>query len=109
MGPSTYWFGLNNERYFSWEHLVYYRAYAPGSTLGDALHEFEPDYFIIDTYIDKFFRDTPRPSVTALQLVLSRTEFDSFLSQRGRLAAVIENDTYGRVRIYEIDWSRRPV
>jgi len=109
MGPSTYWFGLSNERYFSWEHLVYYRAYAPGSTLGDALHEFEPDYFIIDTYIDKFFRDTPRPSVTALQLVLSRTEFDSFLSQRGRLAAVIENDTYGRVRIYEIDWSRRPV
>jgi hypothetical protein len=108
MGPSTYWFGLSDEEYFSWEHLVYYRVYAPGSTVGDALRAFEPDYFIVDTYIDKFFRDTPRPSVTALQIVLSRTELDSFLSQRARLAAVIENDTYGQVRIYEIDWSQRP-
>jgi hypothetical protein len=106
MGPATYWFGLVDETYLSWEHLVYYRRYAPGSTLGDALKEFRPDYFITDTYIERFIRDTPRSSINAQQIVIPRTELERFLAEHGRLVARVENHTYGQVQVYQIDWSR---
>ncbi len=62
------------------------------------------DYFVMDTYIEKFFRDSPRPSVNALQVILPKSEMDRFLHDRARLAATVENETYGLVRIYRIDW-----
>ena len=104
MGPATYWFGLTDERYVSWEQLVYYRRYAPGSTVEDAARAIGVRYFIVDPYIDKFFRDTPRPSVNDQQLLLPRAEVESFLSRRGRLAATIDTPTYGAVRVYALDW-----
>ncbi|HEV8636017.1 MAG TPA: glycosyltransferase family 39 protein [Chloroflexota bacterium] len=106
VGPATYWFGLTEERYVSWEQLVYYRRYAPGSTVTDGMRALEADYFISDPYIEKFFRDTPRQSVNAQQLLLPKSEVDAFLAQRARLAAVIETDTYGAVKVYQIDRSR---
>jgi 4-amino-4-deoxy-L-arabinose transferase-like glycosyltransferase len=106
VGPATYWFGLTDERYVSWEQLVYYRRYAPGSNVTDGMRALEADYFISDPYIEKFFRDTPRPSVNSQQLLLPKSEMDSFLDQRARLAAVVETGTYGAVKIYEIDRSR---
>jgi hypothetical protein len=104
MGPATYWFGLTDEEYLSWEHLVYYRKFAPGSTVEDAVRAFNPDYIIVDTYIERFLRDTPRSSINALQITLPKSEMDRFLSERTHLRAMVENDTYGRVRIYEVDW-----
>jgi 4-amino-4-deoxy-L-arabinose transferase-like glycosyltransferase len=106
VGPATYWFGLTDERYVSWEQMVYYRRYAPGSSVGDSLRALGADYFITDPYIEKFFRDTPRTSVNAQQLLLPKSELDSFLAERASLADVIDTPTYGKVRVYQLDWSR---
>jgi 4-amino-4-deoxy-L-arabinose transferase-like glycosyltransferase len=103
VGPATYWFGLTDERYVSWEQLVYYRRYAPGSNVSDGMVALGADYFISDPYIEKFFRDTPRPSVNSQQLLLPKSEMDAFLAERTHLAAVIETETYGAVKIYRVD------
>ena len=106
VGPATYWFGLTGERYVSWEQLIYYRRYAPGSTVTDGMRALRADYFITDPYIEKFFRDDPRPSVNSQQLLLPKHEVESFLAERAHLVAVIETPTYGAVNVYEVEWSR---
>ncbi len=52
MGTQTFWFDFFNHPYYSWEQLVYYRRYAPYSTIEDAMIEFHPDIFIIDGQVN---------------------------------------------------------
>lgn len=106
MGPATYWLGVPDRTYVSWEQLVYYRRYAPGSTVAEAVRAFRPDYFIVDPYIEQFIRDTPRPGANAQQLLLPKTPFEQFLGEHATLAAAARTGTYGNVRIYRIDWER---
>lgn len=104
MGPQTYWFGLYDHRYYSWEELVYYRRYAPGSTVEDALREFRPDVLIIDSGWNAFITERPGDSLYLEHLWLPRAEMDAFLSRHAELAGSFDNAYYGHFRIYRISW-----
>ncbi len=108
MGPATYWLGIPETRYISWEQLVYYRRFRGGSP-GDAMTAFGVKYFIVDTYIDKFITDTPRESVNAQQLTISRSELEGFLARHATVAARIETRTYGVTTVYRVGRSDREV
>lgn len=105
MGPQTYWFGITDHRYLSWEQLVYYEDFTPGSTLSDAFRALHPDYFIRDDHQGMFVADTPidLPSFQRF-LFLSRPELDRFLDAHAQLVRDVKTRAYGDVRIYRIDW-----
>ena len=104
MAPQTYWFGLYDHTYYSWEELVYYRRYAPGSTVEDALREFRPDVMIIDESWDCFISDQPGDSPYLQHLRLSRTEMETFLERQADLVVEFDGAAYGQVRVYRIAW-----
>jgi 4-amino-4-deoxy-L-arabinose transferase-like glycosyltransferase len=105
IGPQTYWFGLYDHVYYSWEELVYYQRYAPGSTVEDALRELLPDVFIIDRDLDVWISDEPGDSLYSQHLRLPRTELETFLSRHARLVVEFDGGYYGRVRVYRIMWA----
>lgn len=103
IGPQTYWFGIQDRRYLSWEQLVYYRRYAPGSDLKDAFRALRPDYLIIDRHLDMFVA----PYIEQLPeqfryLHLPKVELEEFLVQRGQLVAQIATSHFGHVRLYRL-------
>jgi len=104
MGPQTYWFGLYDHPYASWEGLVYYQRYAPDSSLEDALRAFRPDTLVMDESWDYFITDTPDDSPYAQHLRVSRTEMDRFLNRYATLVDRFDNATYGLIRVYHIHW-----
>jgi hypothetical protein len=104
MGSQTYWLGLHDHTYYSWEQLVYFQRYKPGSTLEDALREFEPDIFILDRHLDNFVFDGESRSVYLRSLKLPRQELETFLSSHAELIASFENEAYGQVRVFRIAW-----
>lgn len=101
MGPATYWLGLPDTRYISWEQLVYYRRFKAAGP-GEAIAALGVEYFIIDTYISKFITDVPRDSVNAQQLTVSRSELMGFLARHATVVARVETGTYGVTTVYRI-------
>jgi 4-amino-4-deoxy-L-arabinose transferase-like glycosyltransferase len=107
MGPQTYWFGLPDQRYLSWQQLVYYQRHAPGSTLGDAFQALRPDFLIVDPFMEIFISDDKvRMTQYGQFLHLSRTDLQRFLDTYAQLISTQVTDTFGTVRIYHIDWNR---
>lgn len=104
MGTQTYWLGLSDHRYYSWEQLVYYKRHAPTSTLQDGLREFRPDIFILDGHLEQFLQDTPDTRLYSGHLDISRQELLRVLSGQARLVTDFEGGVYGRVRVYRIRW-----
>ena len=105
MGSQTYWFGMPEERYLSWEDIVYYRHYVPGSTLEDALKDLRPDILVIDTHMSQFITDTPAQlSDYARHLWIPRRELQAFLDRQASLVDAFASDTSGNVRVYQIAW-----
>lgn len=104
MGPQTYWFGLYEHSYYSWEGLVYYRRYAPGSTVDDALREFHPDILIMDTDWGSNVLDQPGDSPYSRHLWLPRQEMEAFLDRWADLVVEFDGAAYGQVRVYRIAW-----
>ena len=105
MGPQTYWFGLYEQDYYSWEALVYYQRMFPGSTLGDALEAFRPDVLIIDSQISGFITDDPGSALYSQHLRLPAAELYGFLEDSASLIGTREIETYGPIEIYRIDWA----
>jgi hypothetical protein len=108
MGPATYWLGIPDTRYISWEQLIYYRRFRSIGP-GEAMTALGVKYFIVDTYIDKFITDDPRESVNAQQLTVSRSELGLFLARHGAVVARIETKTYGVTTVYRINSSDQEV
>lgn len=109
MGSQTYWFGRPDQRYFSWEQLVYYRRYAADSSLEDAVAALHPDFFIVDTHMEQFIReDTSWMTNYSQSLYVSKPELDDFLARHGHLVFTLQTTTFGRMRVYEIDWGCCP-
>jgi hypothetical protein len=104
MGSQTYWFGLHDHVYYSWENLVYYQRYAPGSTLEDAFRELQPDILIIDRHFDRAIHDDPGGSLYSRHLRVPRSELEALLSRRAALVTVFDVDLYGPIRIYRFRW-----
>lgn len=107
IGPQTYWLGLRDHEYYSWEGLIYYQRYAPGSDLEDALAEFRPDIFIIDGELDVWIGDESGDSTYAQHLRLSRSELEGFLQRQASLVTEFKGGFYGRVRVYRIVWGEQ--
>jgi 4-amino-4-deoxy-L-arabinose transferase-like glycosyltransferase len=105
MGPQTYWFGLVGQPYISWEQLVFYQRYTPGTTLDEAFTQFHPQFFIVDKHLESFIADDVSDLSEHHQfLYLPEKEFQRFLSTRGKLITTIDTETLGSVRIYRINW-----
>lgn len=106
MGPQTFWFGLYNQPYYSWEKLVYYRRAFPGSTLEDAFKEFRPTIFIIEAHLNSFVisTDTNENSLYGKFLSLPAEELETFLTSYAELIADFDGGVYGPVQVYRIHW-----
>lgn len=106
MGPQTFWFGLYNHQYYSWEKLVYYRRAFPGSTLEDAFKEFRPTIFITETHLKSFVAsaDMDENSLYGKFLTLPAEELKTFLARYAELIADFDGGIYGPVQVYRIHW-----
>ncbi len=106
MGSQTYWFAMPDERYLSWEQLVYYPRYRPGSTLGDALREFRPRFLIIDDHMARWIvYDKAQAPRYYEELYLPKLQWQRFLARQGRLVACFKAGAFGMIRIYELKWT----
>jgi 4-amino-4-deoxy-L-arabinose transferase-like glycosyltransferase len=106
LGPQTYWFGLYRHRYYSWELLIVYSRYFPGSKLSDALGHFRPDIIIIDSHLDSALADGIDPNSMWYPLRLPREEWYSFLADHGTLILDEPTDQNGIVRVYRLNWEK---
>ncbi|MCD4737701.1 MAG: glycosyltransferase family 39 protein [Anaerolineae bacterium] len=104
MGAQVYWFGLTKHDYDSWEELVYYRRYVPGSTLEEALEAFQPDILIWDGQLDQYVSDHPGADGYSRYLILPRQEFQDFLAQKAKLLTRFDGRCYGQIEVYRIVW-----
>jgi 4-amino-4-deoxy-L-arabinose transferase-like glycosyltransferase len=105
MASQLYWFDLHDHVYYSWEELVYYRRYAPGSSLEEALTEFRPDILIIDIYLDVVLDNPDRAGNIYLEnFRLPRAEMEAFLDCHADLVTAFDGGYYGQIRVYRINW-----
>ena len=107
MGSQTYWLGVPNLEYYSWENLVFYQRCTPGNSLEDAFGALRPDYFLIDRHMGFFIaEDKETLSEFDQFLHLPASELDRFLDAKTRLAATVRTSVFGTVRIYKVEWDR---
>lgn len=108
MGSQTFWFGLYEHPYYSWEQMIYYQRYAPQSSLEDTFKVFHPDLFIIDDHLEKYISDGKGPELYDQYLYLPRAEVDQILATYGDLIATLNDgmDTY--VKVYRLHWGALP-
>ncbi len=107
MASQVYWFGLYDHPYYSWEELVFYRDYAPGSALEDALEEFRPDVLVMDRYLGAVLADPQQTGDAYFEAFrLSRAEMEDFLARRARLVDEFDGGYYGHIRVYRIEWGQ---
>ena len=104
IGSQTYWFGLYENTYYSWEQIVFYQTLDPTITVEDALKEFKPDIFIIDGHLSNFISNSDGDSVYSKHLRIPRDELFTFLDQNADLVSVFNGDSYGQISIYRIRW-----
>jgi 4-amino-4-deoxy-L-arabinose transferase-like glycosyltransferase len=107
MASQTFWLGLHEHDYYSWESLIHYQRYAPGSTLEDALQELHPDILVIDRHLNAFISDDPGKGAYSQHLQLPRTEMEVFLNRRATLIGVLDVEIYGPIQVYRIAWGEK--
>ncbi|MGH2351435.1 MAG: ArnT family glycosyltransferase [Chloroflexota bacterium] len=107
MGPQTYWSGLPpDQRYLSWEQLVYYRYVHPTSTVEDAFRALRPDFLILDKKVGQFIaEDRAQLPLKVQHLHVPKDELDQVLDSHARLVQTIHTDITGVVRVYRMEWS----
>ena len=105
MGSQTYWFGLRDHAYFSWEQLVYYRRYAPGSSLEVAMAEFAPDVFVLDGHMREYLAEGNESALYSGLLTLPRSDLEAILVRRGVLVEDFDGGGYGHIQVYRMNWS----
>jgi 4-amino-4-deoxy-L-arabinose transferase-like glycosyltransferase len=111
IGTQTYWFGLPDHTYYSWESLIYYRRRVPQAGLEEALRALAPapDVLVIDGHIEEYLSDDASGGTAYWQgLRLSRRELEELLARRARLLADFHDEVYGRVRVYRFEWDSAP-
>lgn len=105
IGPATYWFGLHEHLYYSWEQLVYLRRYSPKLGLHEALGCLHPDILIWDRHLDSFVTDSPGTTLYSGKLTLPRTHLQDFVLRHALLVDDFDGGEAGRIRIYRILWN----
>jgi hypothetical protein len=106
IGAQTYWLGLPERRYVSWEELVYYRRVTPGSSFADALRALRPDVFVLDGHVDYFVSDDAAGGTRYWRaLRLPRAEVEAALRDLADPAGEFDGGPYGVMRVYRLHWS----
>jgi hypothetical protein len=105
IGQQTFWLGMTDRPYYSWDQLVYYKQYDPTMTVEDGFAQFKPDYFLYDTALEKHFTDDNSDIPAYIwYLHLPRSELESFLARRATLAGTVQSEVYSAIRVYRLDW-----
>lgn len=106
MGDHTFWLEWPHQRFVAFYELTYFPRYAPGSSLEDTFREYRPDYFVSSPFLEQFVTDDTSDFVPwAKILAISKRDLDDFLERRAQLAGEVETSTYGKVKVYRIDWA----
>ncbi len=105
MASQTYWLGLYDHTYYSWELLFLYPRVFPGKTMADAFQEYRPDLFVIDRGMNDLISDTIDPSSRWSNYHLPRAELFAYLEEHARQVAAFEADVYGPVSVYRLNWA----
>jgi 4-amino-4-deoxy-L-arabinose transferase-like glycosyltransferase len=113
MGAPTWWLGLFEFDYRSFDNLQLYRFFNEyGLTQG--LEAVQPDIIIVDPFMDAalfesdiqafYTGENPFPT-------FSRQEFQDFLKENGELVLEHNDPWYGPIQIYSLNWdlAERPV
>lgn len=108
MASQTYWFGLYQHRYYSWEQLVYFERYSPGSGLEDGMAEFRPDIFIVDSNIEGFTTDEGQSGLFSGFFDIPKAELNEALAEHGRLIDQFGGGSHGQIRVYRLSWPNSP-
>jgi hypothetical protein len=112
LAQQTYWFARPNEPYISWEQLVYYRRYVPGSTLEDAFRALKPDYLIVDKAANIYLVDDlnaldshmDNAFLNIASSLVDKAEFNAFLRAHGEQIASIPGEDGIPIQVYKIKW-----
>lgn len=105
MASQTYWFGLYQHKYYSWEQLVYFQRASPGCGLRDAMAHFRPDIFIVDGHLQGFITDPGQSSsFYSGLLALLRPDLNGILAEHATLVDRFDGGGYGQVGIYRLSW-----
>jgi hypothetical protein len=103
IASQTYWLGLYDHRYYSWEVLFLYPRLFPDKTLAGAFQQYKPDLLIIDGGMNDLISDTIDPSSPWYYYHLPRAELLEYLGKHARLVTSFESDVYGPIRIYRFN------
>jgi len=103
IGPQTFWFGLYEHNYHSWEEIMYYQRYALGSSVEEALQSLHPDVFIADGYV-RLVAPGERRNMYDQHVSLDLFQVRDFLDRRGTLLIRFNGGVYGEVFVYRINW-----
>jgi hypothetical protein len=104
IGPQTYWFGLFEHTYYSWEQLVYSRKRFPDLRFQDVFCEFKPDILIRDDHLDQFITDEVTGDIYNYngKLNISREEIEEYLAKQAIVLDDFYDSQFGHVRIYRL-------
>ncbi len=105
IGQQNWWFARPSDPYMSWEQLVYYRRYAPGSTLEDAFRNLKPQYLVADNTTRFYELDTlSKLDADYSSSFVLKSEMEAFMQHHCHLVSSISTRTFGDVSIYKIEW-----
>lgn len=103
MGVQTYWLGMPEVKYRSWELLFQYQALHPGATLEEAVDHFGTTIFVIDPELRELIADNVAPDSPWFGYHLSKQDFDRFIKKRGDLVFYHEYVSRGLYEVYRIE------
>lgn len=105
MGPQTYWFGLHEHQYYSWETIIYYQRYAQGSTFADVMNEFHPDIFILDGHTNYFINYSEnRNDLYSIYLHVPLQDVETFMTSNATRVDAFSTSLFGMIELYRINW-----
>ncbi len=107
LGPHSFWMGLHPFEYRTWllpvqfSDSLYYHNPLP---LDQALERVDPDVILLGRYMIRYFNEIADPRNPRHTQYLG---FQTFMDRhQATLVGVVEDSTYGTMRIYEVDAER---
>ena len=108
MGDQTFWIGLHDYKFYTWQELTTYQRYTGDTSLADGFRAYHPDFFIVDGYVRFHISDDRGKYEPWAQLLnLPKTDLETFLTRRARVVKQVDDPQLGPVVVYKLDWSSR--
>lgn len=108
VGLPTWWFARPEAQYINWSSLWTYRALKPDRSLAEAIGDLGATHLILDQRLEEIIDVVPRYpylDVSHIDPGIYGTSEDvnSFITNCTRLLTQVSTQTFGAVRIYEIE------